>query len=242
MKIGRIISAGILFFLPSPISIWIVKILPIGVKIMGKGKIGFSIIMADEVILEEGAVIGSLNIINVRRLKMAKESRIRNRNKISGNINVELGEKAVISRKNAICNEKESHRNTTFYLGYNSVIGSAHHIDLTQNVTIGENSILAGIGTQVWTHGFYHSKEGEARWRIDHSVCIGNNVYVGSRCILCQGITISNSITIGAGAVVSKDLVQQGLYVSQALRYIQFDPDVKILGYKEELPQIINLG
>ena len=242
MKIGRIVSAGILFLLPSQISLWIVKTLPLGVKIKGKGKIGFSIVMADEIYLDEGAVIGSFNIIDVKSIKMAKNSMIRNRNRIRGNISIELAPKAVISRKNTICNEKESYRKTHFFLGYNSIIGSAHHIDLTQSVTIGDNSILAGIGTQIWTHGFYHSKVGEGRWRIDHSVIIGNNVYVGARCILCQGIKISDSITIGAGAVVSKDLAQQGLYVSQALRYIQFDPDVKILDYEEESPQVINLG
>ena len=242
MNIKRIISSGLLFLLPSQVSLWIVKYLPLGVKINGKGKIGFSIIMADEISMDHGAKIGSFNIIDVKKLKMGKYSTIRNRNKIRGNLNVELAEKAVVSRKNTIGNEKKAYRNTTFYLGYNSVVGSAHHLDLTQNVKIGDNSILAGVGTQVWTHGFYHSKVGEVRWRIDHSVSIGNNVYVGSRCILCQGVNIGNSISIGAGAVVSKDLNQQGLYVSQALRFVQFDPDVKILNYEEEQPHIINMG
>ena len=107
MRIGRIFSAGILFLFPSPISFWIVRVLPLGVIIKGKGRIGFSVIMVDEIFLDEGAVIGSLNIIDVKSLKMAKNSRIRNRNKIRGNLNVVLGDNAVISRKNSICNEKE---------------------------------------------------------------------------------------------------------------------------------------
>lgn len=34
-------------------------------------------------------------------------------------------------------------------------------IDMTSSVTLGNYSILAGLGTQLWTHGFYHSKTGE---------------------------------------------------------------------------------
>ena len=41
-------------------------------------------------------------------------------------------------------------------------------------------------------------------------------------------VHICNNCTIGAGVVVAKDIVKEGLYVNQALRYIEFDPDEAI--------------
>lgn len=85
--------------------------------------------------------------------------------------------------------------------------------------------MLAGADSQIWTHGFYFSKEGDKVVRIDGDVKIGHNCYIGARCIINGGVEIGDCITIGAGTCVPKTILEQGLYVSQPLRYIPFDPD-----------------
>jgi hypothetical protein len=40
-------------------------------------------------------------------------------------------------------------------------------------VVIGDYSTLAGIGIQVWTHGYVHDTSGPGRYRIDGAVRIG---------------------------------------------------------------------
>jgi len=77
----------------------------------------------------------------------------------------------------------------------------------------------------VWTHGFYFAKEGDKVVRIDGDVRIGHNCYVGAKCVITAGVEIGDCITIGAGTCVPKTILQQGLYVSQPLRFIPFDPD-----------------
>ena len=231
-----------LFVLPSVLSRFIFNMIKVKSIHISKGvRIGFSILIADEIQIGEFSKIGSVNILQVKSLVLGKNTYIGNRNRIKGNMDVCLNRDAVISRKNNITNNLKFYRKTKFSLGQNTVIGSAHHIDTTQSVSIGDNSILAGIGTQLWTHGFYHSRKGASRWRIDHSIHIGNNVYIGSRCIICQGVSIGDAITVGAGSVVSKSITEPGLYVSQSLRFIEFNADERVKQFKEESKGIINL-
>ena len=104
----------------------------------------------------------------------------------------------------------------------------AHLFDVTDNIKIGDNTLFAGVGTQVWTHSFYLEDSGKGRHRIDGSVSIGNNVNISSRCIICCGVKIADSIIIGANSCISKDLKSKGLYVNQELRFIEFDPAEKM--------------
>lgn len=59
-----------------------------------------------------------------------------------------------------------------------------HLFDVTANVKIGENSLFAGVGTQVWSHSFLLENKGSRRHRIEGDINIGNNVNISARCIL----------------------------------------------------------
>ena len=37
-------------------------------------------------------------------------------------------------------------------------------------------------------------------------VVIGDNVFIGMRCIIMKGVTIGNNAVIGAGSIVTKDI------------------------------------
>ena len=108
-------------------------------------------------------------------------------------------------------------------LGILSKITSYHFIDLTRSITFGDYTTLAGIRSQIWTHGYFHASEGPGRFRVDGEVIVGNNVYIGSGCLINPGIRISDGINIGGNSSISKSLLEKGMYVSQALRFIPKD-------------------
>lgn len=199
----------------------------------GKIRIGFSFILVDEFFMGSEAGIGHFNFIFIHKLYLDEKSRIAAFNFLKGKFDIELGVKSSIKKFNKITSDKFPYKKRVLKVGYNTILGMNTVIDMTSNVTLGNHSIVAGLGTQIWTHGFYHSKTGEKRWRIDGEVIIGNNVYIGSRSVICAGVKIGNAITIGANSVISKDLYESGLYVNQALRYIEFDPDEAIQKYKK---------
>ncbi|MDN5215669.1 hypothetical protein QQ020_26565 [Fulvivirgaceae bacterium BMA12] len=109
------------------------------------------------------------------------------------------------------------------YLGAMTKITASHVIDCTRSIRIGNYSIIAGLSSQLWTHGYFHEANGPGRFRVDGEIIIGNNVYVGSKCVFNLGVKVADSITIGSNSSVSKSLLHKGMYVSQPLRYLESD-------------------
>ncbi len=189
-----------------------------------KSKIGLSLIYVNQLSLCQGSRIGNFNIIFCNKILLKEGASIKKLNYIKGPFNLVISKKASVQFLNELKKSslKENKINyPEFYLGINSFITRGNFLDLTQSIKIGDNSILAGKGTQLWTHGFYHADKGPERVRVDGSINIGNNVYVGSRCVFNPGVSVGDSIHIGAGSVISKNLDNPGMYVSQRLRYVE---------------------
>lgn len=222
--------AILVFLLPSFLCIWILRFLDY--KIGKHCRIGFSWINIKNLEMGDNSQIGHFNIIIVPDLIVGSSCVIKRFNIIKGNFSLRLKNVCVINQFNKITSSLNG-KLTYCILNEYAIIGVGHTIDLTSHFTLGEYSILAGKGTQVWTHGFYHSKKTYNRWRIDGFVEIGRNVYIGSRCIICAGVTICDHCMLGAGVVVTKNITQEGLYVNQRLRCIEFDPDEAIKRYRK---------
>jgi len=191
-------------------------------------KIGFSLILCPCIELDENVYIGHFNFISIQKLKMSANARVLHLNFIKGNFNVDLSCRSRISSQNKISSLRSNYYKSTLHVKKNAAINFKCLIDCTSDVTIGACTTLAGSGTQVWTHSFYFSKNSNRIVRVDNSVSIGDHCYIGSRCCILPGVCIGNAITVGAQAVVSKSIEKSGLYVSQSLRFIEFDPDEKI--------------
>ena len=95
-------------------------------------------------------------------------------------------------------------------------------------ITIG-NHVLLAEGVKILTHdgaGFclnYGNKE-PVRMDMWGTVKIGNNVYVGTNAIISSNIEIVDNVIVGAGAVVTKSIVEDGVYVGiPAKRIKSFD-------------------
>jgi acetyltransferase-like isoleucine patch superfamily enzyme len=197
----------------------------IGHDISYKAKIGVSLYFVKHIKVNQNAKIKSFNFLKLNELYLEENAFIGKFNIIKGPFKVHLEPKAGISKSNKIRRAYApiTYGEASLHLGSNSIIVSDHFLDLTRSVVIGSNSIVAGIGTQFWTHGYYHADEGVDRIRIDGEIKIGDNVYIGSKCLFNPGVRVENSIHIGGGSVISKNLVKSGMYVSQGLRYIEND-------------------
>lgn len=202
-----------------------------------KYKIGLSIVLADELILEDGVSIGHFNFINVHKLVMRKGSIIGRMNRIKGNIDVELEENAFFDHKIVASGPHQyphEKKRSLLHIGKGTHVVSGL-LNLTDSIYIDDNSTIAGSGSEFWTHSFYIGKELS---RVDGGIYIGKNCYIGSRCIFMPGIRVADNITIGAGSCVSKSLKEKGTYVNQALRYIPVNADEAILKYGEPICKI----
>lgn len=86
-----------------------------------------------------------------------------------------------------------------FSVGTNSRIINNHYFDLWNNIYIGNNSWIAGRGSQFWTHGSMNTKNKSK----DLSIIIEDDVYIGSSSLFAPGTRISSINLIGLGSVVS---------------------------------------
>lgn len=208
-------------------------------------RIGFSWVSAKRVRLADGARIGHANLIMVDALFLGNNAYIGHFNRVTGPLWLVLDEQAGIGNQNKIVRAKHgvSWGHAICRLGKWSKITVEHVVDCTRSVTIGDYSILAGRGSQLWTHGYLHAPQGLDRFRIDGSIRIGNNVYIGSACVFNAGVRVADAITVGASSCIARSLEVPGLYVSQPLRHIELDyeeaarrhPEVQVEGLVERV-------
>lgn len=224
MRLNSTVTAFIgLVLPPCKPKIWLLRFL--GWEIGAGCQIGFSWVKVKRLRLQEGARIGHGNFIVADALMLARSAYIGHLNRITGPLWLILSEHAGVGNQNKILRGRRgvTWGRAMLKLGIWSKITVGHIVDCTRNVSIGNYSILAGRNSQLWTHGYLHAPEGLDRFRIDGAIKIGNNVYVGSACVINAGIRIADAITIGAASCVARSLDKPGMYVSQPLRYIDLD-------------------
>jgi acetyltransferase-like isoleucine patch superfamily enzyme len=102
-------------------------------------------------------------------------------------------------------------------IGNNTKVQS--HAFICELVTIGDNCF---IGHGVMFVNDLFSTGGPARGNKDlwKSTLIGNNVSVGSNVTLLP-VKICDNVVIGAGAVVTKDITESGIYVGNPAKKIK---------------------
>lgn len=87
---------------------------------------------------------------------------------------------------------------------------------LPQFITIGDNFISAP-GSIILSHDaslFLHSGE----YRCEKTV-IGNNVFLGANAVVLPGVTIGDGAIIGAGSVVTKNVLEYTVYAGNPAKY-----------------------
>lgn len=92
---------------------------------------------------------------------------------------------------------------------------------LTCDIKLGDFSQLnlaTTIGHDTVTGDYFTTAPGA---HISGKVKIGNKVYLGTNASTVEDITICDDVTIGAGACVSKDILESGVYVGVPARKLE---------------------
>ncbi|HCH51335.1 MAG TPA: hypothetical protein DEV59_11725 [Proteus sp.] len=229
------IRAVLILFTPSKFIYYIAPF--IGIK-MGKGsKIGFSIIISKRIYIGTNARIGHFNYVHNEGLILGERSRVGIMNRISGPFRIRILPYGEIGNFNTFVKASLSIQSivSSVYIGKKSKITSRHYVDCMCNITLKSYSVIAGIRSQLWTHGYYHFSGVDKRVRIDGQIRIGRYCYIGSGSIFNPGVSVCDSVNFGSQSVISKSIYQSGLYVSQPLRLVNYDNDFAKKLRKESL-------
>lgn len=156
-------------------------------------RIGFgSYIDATNIVVADSVTIG--NMVRVKLLdlfQMSEGSRIGSSTIICGAYN----------------HNKFSERN--FICGKNVGILCSHYFDVVAPIVIGDNVTIAGKWTQFYTHSFDLVPN-----RLDGSISVGNNVYIGAGSLINLGVHICDNVVIQGGTCVNKSIEEPGVYMS----------------------------
>jgi acetyltransferase-like isoleucine patch superfamily enzyme len=92
-------------------------------------------------------------------------------------------------------------------IGAFSTIGARTCINATEEVVIGDHCLIAWDCDIMDTDFHYlYELDDELPSRNSAPVHIGNNVWIGTRCIILKGVTIGDNSVIAAGSVVTRDV------------------------------------
>jgi UDP-3-O-[3-hydroxymyristoyl] glucosamine N-acyltransferase len=195
---------------------------------IGRGvRIGLVILDAGTVELGDGTEIGHLNLITrVGSFITGRSVRIGSLNIIRGGERVRLGDYAEVMRLNVL-NAIPDHDCTTspasrLEIGRGAVVVSGHRIDFTDEVTIGQNVIIGGRNSSLWTH----NRQSTA------PIAIGDFCYLGSEVRLAPGARLAERSILGLGSVLAGAIDTPGSLVggvpARIIRPLTAEDDVLI--------------
>lgn len=187
-------------FLPGPVKRFVYRWC-FGYRIGRRVSIGIAYLDCRQLSIGDGARI-SHGVIFFRcgELSIGENALIGPLNLFRGGRVIELGDYSEVLRFNVI-NAIPDHDCTndpdsSFYLGYGSVVTAEHRIDFTARVRIGRCSILGGRNSSIWTHNRREA------WPVE----IGDHCYVGSEIRMAPGSGIPDCCIVGLGSVITRSL------------------------------------
>jgi acetyltransferase-like isoleucine patch superfamily enzyme len=166
------------------------------------------------------ARIGFMCVIAVDRAEI-DAAQIGRFNKFIGPYHLKIGKGTTIGKSNEVyCGswaKEQQHLGKAYarycHIGDNCVVTSSHHIDATGGFSLGNQSWIAGLHSEFWTHGIGVQ---------DRDVSIGSDCYIGSAARFSPGTTIGNRNMVGLGSVVvGHHHVEGGLLAGVPARLVQ---------------------
>jgi maltose O-acetyltransferase len=106
------------------------------------------------------------------------------------------------------------HIGDNFYANHNLTILDICETRIGSNVFIGPNVLITGA-----THPLDPIARRETESGLP--ITIGNDVWIGGNVVILPGVTIGDNSTIGAGAVVTKDIPNNSVAVGNPARVIK---------------------
>lgn len=152
--------------------------------------VGFSYMGAERATLEAGSYIGNFNIFrNISSLHLGRNAYIKDFNHIFGN--------APAGTEGA----------RSFRLGDEGSVMSRHFFEVGGAIDIGSRALIAGRGTQVYTHSLV-ARDGVDQWKVSEMIIgAGARVFANATLVHCR---IAPGAIVAAGAVLTKSYEQDG--------------------------------
>jgi acetyltransferase-like isoleucine patch superfamily enzyme len=217
----KILIQFLFFFIP-----WSIRRIALnrifGFDISAKSKIGFSLLLCDELVLSADSRIGHLVFCkNIDRLFLHESATIGSLNFITGfNTNSTNEYKHRVLRK------------CELILGEHSAITSRHFIDCNGGVYIGKYSTIAGIRSIFMSHSIdiYNNRQDA------ECIVIGDFCFIGSNVTVLKGVKIASNVVLAAGSVVSASLDKPfSLYGGVPSRWIKDLPLEKVKYFQRKI-------
>lgn len=103
---------------------------------------------------------------------------------------------------------RESGKDGVLTIGNGSHIGDYTIIDVTDNVSIG-NEVALGPNCTLYSHDHVYTDRTKAAWKgglVKGAIRIDNGAWLGSNVTILPGVTIGERAVIAAGSVVTKNI------------------------------------
>ena len=152
--------------------------------------VGFSFMDVEHAILEPGCHIGNFNIFrNIGSLRVGRGAYIKDFNHVFGN--TPAGESGARS----------------FRVGDEANIMSRHFFEVGGAIDIGNRALIAGRGTQVYTHSLV-ARDGFEEWKVSETIIgDGARVFANATVVHCR---IAPGAIVAAGSVLTKSYEPHG--------------------------------
>lgn len=194
----KILLSLIFFLFPWQIRRWLLNRF-FGYQIHSEARIGLSLIVPEQLIMEAGAAIGNLNMCRGVAL-------------------LHMGERSIISRLNWITGMPRAHskffqhkkdRYPSLRLGAHSAITSNHYFDCTDEIKIGKFTTIAGLGSQFLTHSIdlYESRQD------CQPISIGDYCFVGTKSVFLPGSALGDYNVLAAASLVNKKYARKQVLI-----------------------------
>ena len=160
----------------------------IGFELHETSRIGLSLILADKVILDEGARIDNFTLVSpVAYIHLHRFALIGRGNRIVG-------------RQRTRFYVSEADRVSALVMEEHAHVTRNHVLDCTNHLTIGRFALIAGWNSQILTHSpdFDLARQASAPLRI------GAYSFLGTRCIVLKGANIADYSVLAAGSVMHR--------------------------------------
>jgi acetyltransferase-like isoleucine patch superfamily enzyme len=185
--------------LPWALRRWLLEGL-FGFRIHPTARVGFSLLLAERVEMEEGSIIGSLTMIKgMSDLTVAPRGHIGNLNWITG-----------LPPNDPSFFRDEPDRISALVVGEDAAITNRHLLDCTNRITIGRFATIAGFRSQFLTHGIDIGPNCQSSLPIE----IGDYCFTGTGVIVLKGAMLGPRCVLGAGSMLRGQYLEEYKLIS----------------------------
>ena len=195
-------------------------------------------IIANKITLGIGVSFGNNIDISIKGdFELGDYSHLGNDTHIRGN-NVKFGKHLFNSSGLRIGGGGRQHPNANFEIGDRCTIHN-NFINICEPVKIGDDVGLSP-DVSILTHGYWQSVL-EGYPATFSGVTIGNGVIVGFKSLIMMGVSIADNCVIGANSVVTKPLLEKGIYAGTPAKFIKGITPLSDDDRKIKIDEIINI-